>query len=283
MLKLIGLELVKTFTRKRTVVPLAAIGAAVVLSAVGFHYAPMKMMLRMLEVLGHKVAGKEQLLNGYLLCSRMMYPFIFVFIPFFVASFSGELVGGEIQAGTMRMVLSRPVERWKLFAAKQVVAWAYVLVLVLTLAAFSVSVGVLAFGTGDLYDAQVDGLRFGGVSVLPAQMVPRRLFFAYVVSAYGLCSVASLAMLVSALSSNGATATVVACAVYFGLVVLRMVPSLEGIQSYLLVTHVESWRLLLAPEVRWGDFARSLVYLTAATAHLSLSGMVAFSLRDIEG
>lgn len=283
MLKLLGPEFIKTFTRKRTIVPLAAIGVAVMLSAVGFHYAPMKMLLRMLEMFGHKVASKEEVLNGYLLCSRMMYPFIFVFIPVFVANFSGELVAGEIQAGTMRMVLSRPVERWKLYAAKQAVAWAYVFVLVAALAAFSASVGLLAFGAGDLYDAELDGFRFRGVTVLPARMVPQRLFFAYLVSGYGLCSVASLAMFVSALSSNGASATVVACAAYFGLVVLRMVPSLEAIHSFLLVTHVEAWRMLLAPEVRWGDFARSLVYLTAATAHFSLSGMIAFSLRDIEG
>ncbi len=282
MLKLIQLELLKTLTRKRTLVPLAAVGAAVALAALGFHHAPMRHVLRMLELFGHKVAGKEQILNGYFLCSRMMYPFIFVFIPVFVANFSGELVAGEIQSGTMRMVLSRPVERWKLYAAKQAVAWGYTLALVLALAAFSSSVGILAFGTGDLYDADVDGLRFRGVTVLPASMAAGRLFLAYLVSAYGLCSVASLAMFVSALSSSGAAATVVTCAVYFGLVVLRMVPSLDALHSYLLVTHIEAWRMLLAPEVRWGDFARSLIYLAAATAHFSLSGMIAFSLRDVK-
>ena len=70
---------------------------------------------------------------------------LFLF-PLAVAVFAGEPVAAEASWGSLRYLLARPVRRWRVLAAKGVVAAAYSFSAVILAVLISLATGVLAFG-----------------------------------------------------------------------------------------------------------------------------------------
>ncbi|MDZ7776879.1 MAG: ABC transporter permease subunit [Bacteroidales bacterium] len=67
---------------------------------------------------------------------------MFIHIPFLVALVTGDLLAGEANAGTFRLLLIRPVSRTQLLTAKFLAGWIYMLSLMVFMFAFSIGFGV---------------------------------------------------------------------------------------------------------------------------------------------
>jgi len=137
-------------------------------------------------------------------------------LPLLVTVLAADVVTAEGSAGTIKMLLTRPVARWKVLAAKLAAVALLTSLLVAAAALLSWAIGGLAFGWRGWGAPVFTGFRFtaDGVDTSAVRMAPLWLD---ALAAYGLAwltalSVAALAVTLSVLfrSSVGAMGTLMA-------------------------------------------------------------------------
>ena len=72
-------------------------------------------------------------LNGYLICFIILQ-LLLVHVPLLITIISGDLISGEANMGTLRLLLTKPVSRTKVILAKFGAAAIYTLILLVWMA-----------------------------------------------------------------------------------------------------------------------------------------------------
>jgi ABC-2 type transport system permease protein len=137
-------------------------------------------------------------------------------LPLLVTVLAADLVTGEVRAGTIKLLLTRPVARWRVLAAKLVAAALFTSLVVALAGLLSWAIGGVAFGwtgwgapvlTG--FRSTVEGADTSAVRAAPLWL---DTLAAYGLAWLGALSVAALAVTFSVLfrSSVGAMGTLMA-------------------------------------------------------------------------
>jgi ABC-2 type transport system permease protein len=140
-------------------------------------------------------------------------------LPLLITVLAADLVTSEVRGGTIKMLLTRPVARWKVLASKIVAAALFASLLVTLAGVLAWAIGGVAFGwagwgapvlTG--FRSTVDGADMSGVRIAPLWI---DALAAYGLAWLGALSVVSLAVTFSVLfrSSVGAMGTLMAIVV----------------------------------------------------------------------
>ena len=145
-----------------------------------------------------------------------------VLIPLLVTLMAADVVSSETSTGTIKMLLTRPVARWKVLASKLVAGGIFATLWVAVGACLSWALGGLAFGwqgwtspvlTG--FRTTVDGVDLTGVRIAPLWM---DTLAAYGLAWFGALATAAMALMFSVLfkstaASLGTLATMLASGV----------------------------------------------------------------------
>jgi ABC-2 type transport system permease protein len=103
----------------------------------------------MLQSLGNfDVQGK--MLNGYMVC-YIILQLMLVHVPLLVTLVAADMISGEANIGTLRLMLSKPYSRTSVVLAKFFATCVYTLLLLIWVAVLALFVSVLIFGTSDLF------------------------------------------------------------------------------------------------------------------------------------
>jgi ABC-2 type transport system permease protein len=94
--------------------------------------------------LDHDVNPKEP--NGVTFTREFMDNSISLFIPLLIMAIASDIVSGERTTGTIKMLLTRPVKRWKVLLSKLIAMLMFVSLIVLSTFAISYIVSGAAFG-----------------------------------------------------------------------------------------------------------------------------------------
>lgn len=178
-------------------------------------------------------------------------------VPFFVVLVGGEAVAGEAATGTLRTVLTRPLSREVFLTAKFLAVLLFTTVLVLFVGAFSMGLGSLFLGWGNLWVPEK------GVWFFGPQEGFWRLVGAYLLVVWGTYVVAALAFFLSTLVENPLGPAIGALAITIGFWTLETVetftdsPWLHRIKPFLFTTHFDVWKVLFDDPIPWGQVARS--------------------------
>src|SRR4051812_6722400 len=149
MWQLLQIELYKIFRRPRTYIAFGAIAALIILLQFGLKVDGQEYADFMLQNLGNfDVQGK--LLNGYMVC-YIVLQLLLVHVPLLVTLVSADMISGEANVGTLRLVLSKPYSRASIVLAKFLATCIYTLLLLIWVAILALFVSVLIFGTSDLF------------------------------------------------------------------------------------------------------------------------------------
>lgn len=219
------------------------------------------------------IAGK--LISGVTVARLLMEPALLVLVPLLVAAISGGVFAAEMQRGTMRVLLCRPVRRWQVATAKYLAGWTHAISLTLFLGLSGLLIGWAVFGRGELIAFR------GGLTILTEQMALLRLGQAYLVAALGMCAVASVALLCSQLVHSPLTAT--AATVAFLLIggVLAAMPYFEWLSPYLLSTHLEAFSQLFSSQVEIAPLRWPLACMGLYVVVPFIIGQIVFRYQDI--
>ena len=134
----------------------------------------------------------------------------FLLLPLLVTLFASDLVSSEIAEGTIKILLTRPVRRWKILAAKGVALFACVTLTVALGAVFSYVFGGIAFGFRGWGAPALTGFRpsAAGLDVSAVRQVPlwRDALHVYALAWFAALVVGAVSLLLSVLFRTTAAA-----------------------------------------------------------------------------
>jgi ABC-2 type transport system permease protein len=269
-------ELWKLFGKKRTYIGFAALLLAQVIIVLVFRYShASRMMVRQLESNGFDPADYLSCLT---IATFMLLPISFILLPLYVTLIGGDLVAKEAEDGSLRMILSRPISRFRLLLVKWLAGAIFTVLLVLMLGLVGVAFARCYFPWGGFF-AFVPGEVF---TVLDASAGLWHYALAHLFLGMSECTVLSLAFMFSCLNVKPAAATILALSVIFVSFVMMQIPYFQDLHPWFINYYLNGWQNLLAQPVPWWKVRQALCILAAFNLSFVIIGATAFHARDIK-
>ena len=269
-------ELWKLFGKKRTYIGFGAFLLAQNAMLLAFRFT------RWQSDMERMLAGNGYLSQNYVsaltVALVMLIPQIILLLPLYAALVGGDLVAKEAEDGTLRMILSRPISRFRLLFMK----WLAGII-------FSTSLVVVLGGTALLF-ARIwvpwrgmfvfaPGIVF---NVLDASEGLRLYLYSHLFMTVNASVILGLAFMFSCFNMKPAAATILALSYLFVNLVIEGIPFFERYHEWLLPYHFRVWLLVFAQPTPWDRVAGSLVVLLAFNVTTFLIGAAAFQARDLK-
>jgi len=279
-MKLLWLEIFKTFSRWRTYIGFGFIALVVILTEVVMKLSADEIMLRMMRSLQKDFLIFGNLLNGWFVTAFIMNSLHF-HIPFLITLVAGDIVSSEATSGTVRLLLIRPPSRSKIITAKYLASLFYTAAIVLFLAFMCIFLGLALFGSGDLIMNYAARFR---IVFIPEAEIPVRMLLAFAAAIWSMTVVASIAFLFSTLAENSIGPIIGTMAVVVVFFVLGNFPFdfFRTLNPYLFTTYMTIWQRFLDDPIPWQEIARSAVILGLHNIGLFLIALVAYRRKDIK-
>lgn len=279
-MKLLWLEIFKTFSRWRTYIAFGFIALIVILTEIVMKLSANEIMVRMMRSLQKDFLIFGNLLNGWFVTAFIMNG-LHIHIPFLITLVAGDIVSSEATSGTVRFLLIRPPSRSKIITAKYLTSLFYTAAIVLFLAFMCIFLGLALFGSGDLIMNYATKFR---IVFIPEAEIPVRMLFAFAAAIWSMTVVASMAFLFSTLAENSIGPIIGTMAVVVVFFLLGNFPFdfFRTLSPYLFTTYMIFWQRFLDDPIPWQEIARSAIILGLHNIGLFLIAFVAYNRKDIK-
>lgn len=276
LLQLLG-ELQKMFARKRTYIGFAIFLLVEILLLIGLQTSlAQRAFRRTLERAGY---GFEEYFSGLTLAFEMLRWSILLLGALYLALVAGDVVSKEVEEGTMRMVLCRPVARVRLLLVKYLSCVIYTFTLIFFIGISALITATLWRGTGGMFVVSPVEHIF---ALFDFSTGLQRYLFALLLLSLTLLSVTSLGFLLSCCNMKPAAATIIALSILFVDMVFRNVPYFEDYRNWFITTHMATWLNAFASQIPTIQIVQDLALLFGVNATLVIAGMAVFQGRDFK-
>ncbi len=238
MWELISLELFKVFRKPRTFIAFGAIAAIVGLIQMGFYVDGQSYVNFGMQALSDSFVIDGKILNGYLLAYIILQTLL-VHVPLLIALVSGDMISGEANMGTLRLLITKPVSRAKLISAKFLASSIYTLLLLIWMAIWALFVSILVFGTDDMIIMKSEV-----VTQILASDTMWRYVAAFGFASLAMITVSSLAFFLSIFAENS-IGPIIACmsiVIVFTILNTLNLPIFNLVKPYLFTSHMLGWK-----------------------------------------
>jgi ABC-2 type transport system permease protein len=279
-------ELLKLFARKRTYVGfIGSIVAELLFLSLG----RLPLARRALEKSFQRFMPEElvHFADYYQGLTMALLAVTFTFLMLgglYLALVCGDIMAKEVEDGTMRMILARPISRLRLWLLKWLASSFYTFTLVIFIGLTSLLLATAFYG----------GL--GKLAVVYGQHPRNLMLVAIYETTDGLCQyargivllaivmhvVSALAFMFSCLNMKPATATISTLAIFFLDAVLKMVPFFSVFEKWFLSYHLACWLRAFSRYLPTIDIVTSVLYLLCLSAVLLGVSAYRFCRRDFK-
>jgi len=277
MWPLLQIELLKIFRKPRTYISFVAIAVMVWLIQLAF-YADGESYLKFgMQALTNSFDVHGKVLNGYLVCYIILQTFLMQ-VPLLIALVAGDMIAGEANMGTLRLLLTKPAGRGELLAAKFTATFIYTVSLLIWMAVLALAGSILIFGVGDLMI-----LRGSEVDLHLAGDVIWRYAAAFGFATVAMTTVAALAFLLSVFAENavGPIVATVSVVIVFTILSTMDIPFFNHVKPFLFTTHMIAWKGFFYTPVPWSAIWVSFGILMGHILLLGGAAWIAFKKKDI--
>ncbi len=290
-LNLLRIELYKIFRKPRTYIAFGAIAVMIILIQFAIKVQGeelIKFFLGSQDATFEYDSGK--ILNGYFVCFFILNTLL-IHVPLLVALIAGDLVAGEANMGTLRLLVTKPISRGTLMLSKFTASLVYVMLLLLWMAVLALLGSILLFGTNDLVVIKETGFQ-----IIQSSDVLWRFIAAFGFATLALVCIAALAFMLSVFAENsiGPIVATVCIVIVFTIIQQLQVPMFQEYAApYLFTTHMLGWKgffyVLATPENQsiagsvenTGAILKSGLVLTTYTLLFLGIGVISFRKKDI--
>lgn len=270
-------EIFKMFARKRTYIGFAAfLGIELILLFLLRMPRVQASIQRVIEQTGYIAEGY---LSGLTLALMILIWSIVLLGSLYLALVSGDLVSKEAEDGTLRMVLCRPVSRFRLIGIKALAAAFYTLVLVIFISFTALATGLIYGGIGGLFVFAPFERIF---ALYDFDEGLARYFGAIPLLALSLMTISALGFFFSCLNVKPAAATILTLSLFLVDTILKSIPYFEDIRDWFLTAKMNTWLLIFQPRVPWTEIVEGYAWLIAIQVTLILVGAAIFDRRDFK-
>lgn len=270
-------EFRKLFARKRTFIGFGAFALLEVVILLLLQLpGPQRFLSRAIENAGYDAVSY---ISGPTIGMLMVGWTILMLGALYLALVGGDVVSKEVEDGSMRMILCRPISRGRILVLKGIVSMFYTVVLTVFVMATAMTVSVLYGGTGSWFVfAPVDGV----VAFHDFWPGLWRYLMAVPLLSLSLCTVTAIAFSLSCFNMKPSAATVVTLSFLFADNILRMIPYFESLKGWFVTVKMGVWIKVFEYRVPWEVMLEQYAWLLAIDATLFLIGWMAFEQRDFK-
>jgi ABC-2 type transport system permease protein len=238
MWKLLQIELFKIYRRPRTYIAFGAITAMIAIIQLGLKVDGKEYMEFVMADLSSSFSFEGKLLNGYFVCFVLLN-LLLVHVPLLISLIAADMISGEANMGTLRLLLTKPISRTEFILAKFFAATIYTLTLLVWLAVLALFVSMAVFGTDDMFVMK----NYYAVQ-LSADDVFWRYIGAFGFAALAMTTVAALGFFFSLFAENSIGPIVATISVIIVTTILSTmsIPLFNVIKPYLFTTHMVTWK-----------------------------------------
>lgn len=277
MWQLIKIELFKIFKKPRTYIAFGAIAAIIFLVQLAFYIdgdTYLSFIMRSVEssfiIEGNKV-------NGYLVFFIILQTLL-VHVPLLISLVAGDMIAGEANMGTLRLLATKPVSRTNILISKFSAACVYTILLLTFMALLGLLGSVLLFGTSDLMVFKSDKLL-----LIDRSDVLWRYVAAYGFAALSMITVAALAFLFSVFADNsiGPIIASMSVIIVFTILTTMDIPFFNSMKPYLFTNHMLNWKGFFDRPVDGKEVLKSALFLLAHIVFFVSLSIYIFRNKDI--
>jgi ABC-2 type transport system permease protein len=272
-------ELWKLFGKKRTYIGFGMFLLAQNAMLLGFHYSKgMKRgMERVLQGNGYMV---EDYVSALTVALIMLIPQILLLMPLYTGLIGGDLVAKEAEDGTLRMILCRPVSRWRVLLVKWVAGVIFSISQVVALGVMALVFASFWFPWRGMFVLIPEPERI--FAVLSAAEGLKLYAASHIFLAINASTMMTLAFMFGCFNMKPAAATVLSISFLLLNLVLESIPALSEYRPYLLLHHFRSWVTVYGSPLDWARLWTAVAVLAAFNVSCLFIGGTAFHLRDIK-
>lgn len=277
MWTLLQIELFKIFSRSRTYISFAAIGAIVLLIQLAFYVDGDAYVQFMLQALNDTFTINGKILNGYLICYIVLQTLL-IHVPLLIALVAGDMIAGEANMGTLRLLISKPISRSALIMSKFLASTIYTLLLLVWMALLSLVLSIIVFGISDLIIFKSEL-----ITILERSDILWRYFAAFGFAAIAMTTVAALALLLSIFAENSIGPIITTMSIIIVLTILTTMdlPLFTAMKPFIFTSHMLGWKGFFDEPVQYGSIIKSGSILLGHIIIFVGTAMVIFNRKDI--
>ncbi len=276
-LRQLGSELWKLFGKKRTYIGFAIFLLAQNLILFLFHYSSRWQSSYANLLTGWGYLASE-FISALTVAVLMLLPQVMLLMPLYTTLVGGDLVAKEVEDGTLRMILARPITRLRLIAVKWVTGVIFAALLVLVLGGVALVAANFWFPWKSMVVIGPD--RWFNIFA-PGEGLSYYAL-AHVFLAVNAVTMLSLAFMFSCFNVKPAAATILALSFLFLNMVLSQMPFAEDYRDWFLTNHFSSWIFVFKPNAQASWFVGSLSVLLGYNLTAFIIGATAFHVRDFK-
>jgi ABC-2 type transport system permease protein len=195
--------------------------------------------------------------------------------PLITALVAGDIVASEDHNGTLKTILTRSVDRSRIFVAKAAVAATYAALALVVMGLVAVAAGGLQSGLHPLTTLSGSRVSVGRGFVLMGA--------AALVYMMPLLAVASIGLLLSTVTRNSAGAVVGTLMFSLLLQLITILPGLGGAAPYLLPQQFNAWQGLLRTPIDWAPIGHAAWVCALYAVPSFVAAYLVFLRRDVAG
>jgi ABC-2 type transport system permease protein len=277
MWTILRIELFKIFKRPRTYISFAAIAAIVLLIQFALYLDGGTYVQFMLQGIENTFNIDGKIMHGYLICYVILQTLL-IHVPLLIALIGGDMIAGEANMGTLRLLISKPVSRTNLLMSKFVATASYTLLLLLWMAFLSLLVSILAFGVGDLMIFKSEQ-----IVILKKSDVMWRYFAAFGFAAIAMVTVAALSFFLSLFAENSIGPIVATMSIIIVCTILTTMdlPLFNKIKPFLFTSHMLGWKGFFDDPVNYAAIFKSAAILLLHIIGFVGASVMVFRKKDI--
>ena len=224
------------------------------------------------QSLGDNFLMQGKILNGYMVCFLILNT-LWIHIPVLIVIVTGDLFSSELESGTIRLLMTRPISRNRLALAKFCTALFYVFFFILIFATLALGLALLLFGTGDLIVA------FNGLQIILESDLLWRFIAAFGYAFLAMSTFAIFSVTVSFFTRKSLVAILITLGVIVISTLLQTLASslFMGWEFFLITYHFSQWQLLFYTEIDWVSLSSSAFWLVGFSVVCILVSMLRFN------
>jgi ABC-2 type transport system permease protein len=271
-------ELLKLFARKRTYLGFIVFVLIEIIVAWLWHRPILTKPIR--DLLTNNGLPFDEYYSGLSLASFILVLTVGLVAGLYLSLVGGDLVAKEMEEGTIRMVLARPISRAQFFIIKALVGVAHTFLLMLFIGVSSLVAGFIVHrGLGPLLVFAPLEKVFAAYDTTDGLW---RYFLAVLLMSCTYQTVSALALMCSCMKLKPATATVLSLSVLYVDLAFNSIPFLAPHKNWFLSHHLSCWMLSLRYLPPWHSIATSMLILAGLTVTFWSIGLASLSARDVK-
>jgi ABC-2 type transport system permease protein len=256
MITLLRFECIKLICRRRTFLSFGLMLILVCLIFWGLKSEGTNALAFIFQSLDKNFEIQGTVLNGYL-AGFLILNTLWIHVPVLITIVTGDLFSSELENGTIRILMTRPISRSLVALSKHFTAVVFVLFFIIFYVLISILPALVLFGKGDLIVA------FNGLQIIEECQLPLRFLGAFGFAFLAMSTLAILSVTVSFFAKKSLVSILITLGFIIISTLLQTLSAslFRGWEFFLLTYHFSQWQLFFYTDIDYGAIVNSAVWL----------------------